>query len=678
MVKKMNLEYFKIHAPFKASGDQPKAIKEIVTSFKNNAKHHILLGVTGSGKTFSVANVISQLNTSSLVIAPNKTLAAQLYTELKTLFPDNAVGYFISYYDYYQPEAYLPSTDTYISKDSSINDDIDKMRHESTRMLFEQKKVIIVASVSCIYGLGSPENYAKKIITIAKNDQHSRNNFIKLLLDIHYFRSDHDFKRGSFRIRGDAVDIFPSHNTDESIKIEFWQDTVEKIFLVDAITGEIKKEITSITLYPNSHYVTEQKSIKSIIKEIQRDLRIRLQEYEKKGNIEAYQKLESRITEDIESFEHLGYCPGIENYSRYLSGRKPGEAPPCLLDYFPDDFLTVIDESHITIPQIGGMYHGDQARKKNLIDFGFRLPSALDNRPLNFSEFLSRNKKLLYVSATPAKFELETCGHKYTEQIIRPTGLIDPEIIVKTSANQIDDLYGEILKAINKKGRVLITTLTKKMAEELSSYYKKMKLKVTYLHSDIDSLKRIDILNDLRSGTFDILIGINLLREGLDLPEVKLVAIIDADKEGFLRSKTSLIQIVGRAARNFESKVIFYGDKMTYAMSETMKETNRRRQIQKDYNKKHGVTPKTIIKSVPKSLKTLHGFIEGLNHGSDKTSQLLKKHQVKTVKEITKLIRKKHKEMKKVAEKLAFEKAVVLRDEIKELKALELILGEKT
>lgn len=670
-------ETFKLKSPFEPSGDQPRAIREISAHFNSGAQHHTLMGVTGSGKTFTMAHLIKKLDQPCLVIAPNKTLAAQLYTELKSFFPENPVGYFISYYDYYRPEAYLPSSDTYIAKDSSINDDIDKMRHEATRMLFEQKKVIVVASVSCIYGLGSPENYGKKILTIREGESVSRNDFIKKLLGIHYFRNDQTFKRGAFRARGDSIDIFPSHNTDECLKVEFWQGHIEGVFITDSITGDILKQVKEITLYPNSHYVTEEKNIKTIISEIKRDLKKRLAEYERLGRLDAYHKLESRVAEDIESLRHLGFCPGIENYSRYLNGRKPGEAPPCLLDYFPKEFLTIIDESHITVPQIGAMYQGDQARKRNLIDFGFRLPSALDNRPLNFEEFMERNHKILYVSATPGKFEKEKCQGKFTEQIIRPTGLVDPRIIIKKTENQIDDLYGEINQTIEAGGRVLITTLTKKMSEELSRYYKKMNLKVTYLHSGIDSLKRLDVLNDLRQGTVDILIGINLLREGLDLPEVKLVAIMDADKEGFLRSKTSLIQTVGRAARNSESKVIFYADKMTDAMSETIKETERRRQIQQLHNEKHGIEPKTIVKSRPGNLKALHGFLEEMETGPDKVSLLVKKYKIKSEKDLTKLIIKKDKEMKKVAEKLDFEKAVTLREEVKELRILELLLREK-
>lgn len=672
----MSQDSFSLQSNFEPSGDQPKAIREIVQHFREGAKHHTLLGVTGSGKTFTMANVIRDLNKPALVIAPNKTLAAQLYTELKGLFPENPVGYFISYYDYYQPEAYLPSSDTYIAKDSSINDDIDKMRHESTRMLFEQKKVIIVASVSCIYGLGSPSTYAKKIISLSKEDPLSRSDFIKKLLGIQYFRSDNDFKRGSFRARGDSVDVFPSHNNDECLRVEFWQGEIEHIFLMDALTGEIKKELTSVSLYPNSHYVTEENNVENIVENIKKDLKIRLNEYKKLGRFDAYERLESRITEDIESFRHLGYCPGIENYSRYLDEREAGAPPPCLLDYFPKDFITIIDESHITVPQIGGMFHGDKARKKTLVDFGFRLPSALDNRPLNFEEFLNRNNQILYVSATPGKFEMEICHGKYTEQIIRPTGLIDPPIIIKKSENQVDDLYFEICKTLKNKGRVLITTLTKKMSEDLTLHYKKMGISVTYLHSDIDALERIDILNELRTGKIDVLIGINLLREGLDLPEVKLVAIMDADKEGFLRSKTSLIQTVGRAARNAESHVIFYAEKITQSMDETIKETLRRRRIQDSYNREHGITPETITKMIPKSLKALHGFLEELDRGGDKISVLIKKYQVKSPREIKKLITKKHTEMKKVAAKLQFEKAVTLREELKELRFLEMSLLE--
>jgi excinuclease ABC subunit B len=671
------LETFKLAASFKPQGDQPQAIDEIVRSLSGGAPHHILLGVTGSGKTFTMANVIQKLGRPTLIVAPNKTLAAQLFTEMRELFPENAVEFFISYYDYYQPEAYVPSSDTYIAKDSAINEDIDKMRHAATRSLFERRDVIIVASVSCIYGLGSPKAYAKLVVELQKGAEIARDKLLRSLIDIQYSRNDVNLVRGHFRVRGDVVDILPAHSRDEAVRIEFFGDEIENLQIVDALTGRVLRSVNELTLYPNSHYVTDRGDVRQICREILAELGTRLREFKAQNKLVEYQRLEQRTMQDVEMLEHLGYCPGIENYSRFLAGTKPGEPPPTLLDYFPDDFLVIMDESHITNPQFAGMYRGDRARKQVLVDFGFRLPAALDNRPLNFDEFLARAPQLLHVSATPGPFELQAAAGRVSEQVIRPTGLIDPQIEVKSAKNQVDDLYGEIRKVIDAGGRVLVTTLTKKMAEDLTRYYMEMNLKVRYLHADIDSLERVDLLRGLRKGEFDVLVGINLLREGLDLPEVRLVAVMDADKEGFLRSRSSLIQVVGRAARNAEGRVIFYADKMTDSMKACIDETDRRRQKQVAYNTEHGITPQTIIKDLPTDLRKLYGLVdeheEELANVAKKT---MKEAGVKTAAELDALIRKRQKEMKKYAADLEFEKAAELRDEIASLRDLLMSHGE--
>ena len=652
-------------------GDQPTAIADLVKRIQANERHSVLLGVTGSGKTFTMANIIAQLGRPALIMAPNKTLAAQLFSEFKEFFPENAVEYFISYYDYFQPEAYVPSTDTYIAKDSAINDDIDRMRHKATMSLFERRDTIVVASVSCIYGLGSPQSYAKLVLPVKTGEKISREKFMRRLVDIQYGRNDVNLTRGNFRARGDTIDIFPAHQRDEMIRVEFFGDEIDRVALVDAISGATVRVVDELTLYPSSHYVTDRTDMKQIVKEVLEDLGVRLRELRATGKMVEYMRLEQRVMHDIELLEHLGFCPGIENYSRYLTGMAAGQPPPTLLDYFPKDFLTFIDESHITVPQIGGMYRGDRSRKQVLVDFGFRLPSALDNRPLNFDEFLTRTGQMVHVSATPGNYELNATGNVFTQQIIRPTGLIDPEIIMKPVHGQVDQLYGDMRAAIEKGGRVLVTVLTKRMAEDLTKYYQDMGMRVRWLHADVESLERIDLLRDLRRGVFDILIGINLLREGLDLPEVTLVAVMDADKEGFLRSARSLIQIVGRAARNVNSKVIFFADKVTDSMKQCMDETTRRRSIQMAYNKEHGITPQTIIKTIPEDLRKVYGLATESDDLESpdikKALAMLAKHDVATVE---KTIRDKTKDMQKAASDLDFEKAAELRDEIRSLKDL--------
>lgn len=674
--------YFKLKSPFPPAGDQIEAIEKILTSLQRGDKHHVLLGVTGSGKTFTMANVIARLQKPALVIAPNKTLAAQLYLELKGFFPEDAVGYFISYYDYYQPEAYIPNTDTYIAKDSAINEDIDKMRHEATRNLFEKPNSIVVASVSCIYGLGSPETYADQMISIKRNSELSRSDLLHSLVDIQYQRNDTQILRGHFRVRGDIVDIMPSHQKEEAVRVGFFGDEVETIQLIDALTGSTLRELDEISIYPNSHYVTQRKDLANIIVEIQNDLGVRLREFKAANKLVEFQRLEQRTMQDIETLEQLGYCPGIENYSRYLSGARPGEPPPCLLDYFPKDFLTIVDESHITLPQIRGMYRGDRARKQNLVDFGFRLPAALDNRPLTFEEFLQRTPQILHVSATPGTFELETTKGVVTEQVIRPTGLLDPPISVRPARDQVDDLIGTIKGAVKEGGRVLITTLTKKMAEDLTTHYLDLGIKVRYMHSDIETLERTELLRDLRRGVFDVMIGINLLREGLDLPEVSLVAVMDADKEGFLRSRSSLIQIVGRAARNEKAQVIFYADTITDSMRQAMEETERRRNKQLAYNREHGIEPKTVAKALQEDLRSIYG-LNSKTVAKKKAAEAisdpmerLQKLGIKTPAALNQAISKKSQQMLKLAAKMEFERAAILRDEINELKGLLLAFDE--
>jgi len=670
---------FELASDFKPQGDQPTAIATIKKTFAEGNKHSVLMGVTGSGKTFTMANIISEMNMPTLIIAPNKTLAAQLFTEIREFFPNNAVGFFISYYDYYQPEAYIPSSDTFIAKDAMINDDIDKMRHAATQTLFERKDVIIIASVSCIYGLGSPDSYANLVVNIKTGEDIERNKFLRSLIDIQYSRNDTALQRGTFRVRGDVVDILPSHQKDQGIRVEFFGDEVETISLFDVLTGKKLKQFDSISIYPNSHYVTERGDMKSIVRDILTDLGIRLRELQAEGKLVEYQRLEQRTMHDVELLEEIGFCPGIENYSRYLTGAAPGSPPPTLLDYFPDKFLTIIDESHITVPQIGAMYRGDRARKETLVNFGFRLPAALDNRPLKFDEFLERSDLLLHVSATPGKYEVEQAGGHYAEQIIRPTGLIDPQIEMRPTTHQVDDLLGEIRKAIAGGYRVLITTLTKRMAEDLSAYYKDLGIKVRYLHSDIESLERSEILRDLRKGVIDVLIGINLLREGLDLPEVALVAIMDADKEGFLRSRSSLIQTVGRAARNVNGRVIFYADRITDSMQACMDETDRRRTIQMAYNAEHGVTPMTINKAMQPGLREIYGLSADEGHKPKQPiDDLLSEHDVKSVAQLEKLIKKKSKEMQKFAADLDFERAAEVRDIVAALKDTLLAFMDQT
>lgn len=658
---------FKIVNSYQPKGDQPQAIEKLSKGIKDGKKHQVLLGVTGSGKTFTMANVIEKVQRPTLVIAPNKALAAQLYSEFKELFPENAVEFFISYYDYYQPEAYLPATDTYIEKDASINDDIDKMRHSATRSLLERRDVIIVASVSCIYALGSPENYKGMLILMKNDSEISRDELIQRLVEIQYERNDLDFHRGTFRVRGDVVEIFPSYESDTAIRIEFFGDFIESISEIDPLRGRVVRQLSHTTIYPNSHYVTTQERLKIAIKNIRLELKERYEYFLTQNKLLEAQRIKERTNFDLEMLEETGYCHGIENYSRHLDGRMPGQPPYVLLDYFPKDFLLFIDESHITIPQLIGMYRGDRSRKETLVEYGFRLPSALDNRPLKFEEFEQRINQVIYVSATPGEYELEKVDGKPVEQIIRPTGLMDPAIEVRPATNQVDDLLEELRKQVAKKERTLVTTLTKRMAEDLTEYYADLNIRVKYLHSEIDALERIRIIRDLRLGIFDVLIGINLLREGLDLPEVSLVAILDADKEGFLRSDRSLIQTCGRAARNLSGRIIMYADEITDSMRRAIEETNRRREIQLKYNLENNITPETIVKGIS-------NVFESIYERDYVTVPLIKDEQVpfRSVDEIPKLIEKLKKEMLKAAKQLEFEKAAELRDKIKYLQAQEL------
>lgn len=652
---------FRIVSEYKPCGDQPQAIDKLCEGINRGLKGQTLLGVTGSGKTFTMANVIERVQKPTLVIAHNKTLAAQLCSEFKEFFPNNLVEYFVSYYDYYQPEAYIPTTDTYIEKDSSINDEIDKLRHSATAALFERRDVIIVASVSCIYGLGDPEDYTDLMLSLRKGMQKDRDEIIRKLVEIQYERNEIDFKRGKFRVRGDILEIFPSSSSEKVIRVEFFGDEIERITEVNYLTGEILGTMSHAAIFPASHYATTRTKMERAIKSIEEELEERLKELKAEGKLLEAQRLEQRTRYDLEMLQEVGFCQGIENYSRHISGRKPGSPPFTLIDYFPDDFLMIIDESHVTIPQIGAMYNGDRSRKQSLVDYGFRLPSAFDNRPLKFSEFEEKINQVIFVSATPAAYE-KAHSQQIVEQIIRPTGLIDPEIIVKPVKGQIDDLIGEINERIQKNERVLVTTLTKKMAEDLTDYLKELDFKVKYLHSDIQTIERMEIIRDLRLGVFDVLIGINLLREGLDLPEVSLIAILDADKEGFLRSETSLIQTIGRAARNVNGKVIMYADTVTDSMRNAISETNRRRKIQMEYNEKHGITPQSVKKGIRDVIEITKAAEESADYEVQKVEETL------SVSEAQALIDSLMKEMKEAAKELQFERAAELRDKINELK----------
>lgn len=651
---------FKLHSSYKPTGDQPKAIAQLVEQINSGARHMTLLGVTGSGKTFTMANVIEKVQRPTLVIAHNKTLAAQLCSEFKEFFPENAVEYFVSYYDYYQPEAYVPQTDTYIEKDASINDEIDKLRHSATAALFERRDVIIVSSVSCIYGLGSPEDYKYLMLSLREGQEYDRDYILRKLVEIQYERNDVDFRRGTFRVRGDVIEIFPASFAEKAIRVELFGDEVDRILEIDTLTGEVLAKRRHVSIFPASHYVTEEDKLKKAISSIEEELEQQLAYLKSQGKLLEAQRLEQRTRYDLEMMREMGFCQGIENYSRHLTGRKPGEPPYTLIDYFPDDFLLMVDESHVTIPQIGGMYAGDYSRKKTLVEHGFRLPSALDNRPLMFEEFEQKINQVVYVSATPGPYELQH-SEKVVEQIIRPTGLVDPEIHVRPVEGQIDDLLHEIRLRVERNQRVLVTTLTKRMAEDLTDYFREMGVRVRYLHSEIDTIERMQIIRDLRLGEFDVLVGINLLREGLDLPEVSLVAILDADKEGFLRSERSLIQTIGRAARNADGQVIMYADTITESMRKAIDETNRRREIQMAYNKKHNITPVTIKKSVHDVIEATYAAETREDYITQKDFDRMSKSELKAV------IADLEKEMQEAARQLEFEKAAQLRDLIIEL-----------
>ena len=645
---------FKLHSSFEPTGDQPQAIDKLVEGINKGDKYQTLLGVTGSGKTFTMANIIQKVQKPTLILAHNKTLAGQLYSEFKEMFPENAVEYFVSYYDYYQPEAYMPQTDTYIEKDSAVNDEIDKLRHSATAALFERKDVIIVASVSCIYGLGDPEDYSGLTLSLRPGMQIERDDLLRALIDRQYDRNEIEFKRGKFRVRGDTVEVYPSNENEKAIRIEFFGDEIEKISEIQPLTGQKLGVRNHVLIFPNSHYATSKEKMEKAIGTIEIELEQRIKEFKEEGKLIEAQRIEQRTNFDIEMMRETGFCQGIENYSRHISGRKPGSAPYTLMDYFPKDFLLLIDESHVTIPQVRAMYNGDRARKESLVNYGFRLPSAYDNRPLKFEEWEERINQVIFVSATPADYE-KAHSQNTVEQIIRPTGLLDPKIEVRPSENQVDDLIGRINETVEKGERVLVTTLTKKMAEDLTAYLKELNIKVTYMHSDIDTLERLKILKELRMGKYDVLVGINLLREGLDLPEVSLVAILDADKEGFLRSERSLIQTIGRAARNSEGKVIMYADELTDSMEKAIKETNRRRKIQMAYNEEHGIIPQTIHKAIRDDIKAT--IVE----------EATEKYNIEEGKTVEEVIEELTMQMLKHAENMEFEQAAEIRDKIKEL-----------
>ena len=654
------MDHFELHSEYQPTGDQPQAIKQLVEGFKKGNQFETLLGVTGSGKTFTMANVIAQMNRPTLIIAHNKTLAAQLYGEFKEFFPNNAVEYFVSYYDYYQPEAYVPSTDTYIEKDSAINDEIDKLRHSATMALIERKDVIIISSVSCIYGLGDPIDYKNMVVSLRPGTIRDRDDIIHKLIEIQYDRNDMDFKRGTFRVRGENLEVFPASYTDSAIRVEFFDDEIERITEIDSLTGEVRHELEHVAIFPNSHYVVNPEKLERAIKDIEAELAEQVAYFKSEDKLIEAQRIAERTNFDMEMLRETGICSGIENYSRHMAGLAPGATPHTLMEYFGDEFLIMIDESHITIPQIRGMYNGDQARKSTLVDYGFRLPSAKDNRPLRFDEFEGMIDQMLFVSATPNTYEEE---HELlrAEQIIRPTGLLDPEISVRPIEGQIDDLITEINKEVEKKNKVLVTTLTKRMAEDLTDYMRDVGIRVKYLHSDIDTLERTEIIRDMRLDVFDVLVGINLLREGLDIPEISLVAILDADKEGFLRSETSLIQTIGRAARNSEGHVIMYADNITESMDKAITETNRRRKLQQEYNKEHGITPTTIKKAV-RELISISKEVDR------KINDIEKDPESMDSKELKKLIDKVEKRMQKAAAELDFETAIEMREKLAELK----------
>ena len=656
------MDHFNLVSEYSPTGDQPQAIEQLVQGFKEGNQCQTLLGVTGSGKTFTMANVIAQLNRPTLIIAHNKTLAAQLYGEFKEFFPDNAVEYCVSYYDYYQPEAYVPSSDTYIAKDSSVNEEIDKLRLSATAALIERRDVIVVASVSCIYGLGEPENFEQMMVSLRPGMEKDRDEVLRQLIDIQYDRNDMDFKRGTFRVRGDTIEVVPADRGDTAIRVEFFGDEIDRISEIDMLTGEIKNTLNHIAIFPASHYVVPKERMEKAIKNIEIELEEQVKYFKGEDKLLEAQRIAERTNFDIEMMRETGFCSGIENYSRHLAGLAPGQPPNTLIDYFPDDFIMMIDESHKTVPQIGGMYHGDQSRKRTLVDYGFRLPSALDNRPLSFEEFESKIDQVLFVSATPGQYEEE---HELlrAQQVIRPTGLLDPEIEVRPVEGQIDDLIGEVKKEIAGKHKILITTLTKRMAEDLTDYMRELGIRVRYLHSDIDTLERTEIVRDMRLDVFDVLVGINLLREGLDIPEITLVAILDADKEGFLRSETSLVQTIGRAARNAEGHVIMYADNMTDSMKNAIEETKRRRKIQMAYNEEHGITPTTIQKSV-RDLISISKKVAATELQMDKDPESMSE------KELLKLIADVTKQMKKAAAELNFEAAAELRDKLIELKKM--------